>query len=75
MDQGFAIWSRKMYPFGKEEAASLERLFWFFSECVQRGDWELARACVPQLQQLQDDGSEKVEKILHALIICPSHLR
>ncbi|XP_039182796.1 zinc finger FYVE domain-containing protein 26 isoform X2 [Crotalus tigris] len=64
-----------MYPFGKEEAASLERLFWFFSECVQRGDWELARACVPQLQQLQDDGSEKVEKILHALIICPSHLR
>ncbi|KAL7992348.1 hypothetical protein Chor_016604 [Crotalus horridus] len=64
-----------MYPFGKEEAASLERLFWFFSECVQRGDWELARACVPQLQQLQDHGSEKVEKILHALIICPSHLR
>uniref|UniRef100_A0A670Z2X0 Zinc finger FYVE domain-containing protein 26 n=1 Tax=Pseudonaja textilis TaxID=8673 RepID=A0A670Z2X0_PSETE len=64
-----------MYPFGREEAASLERLFWFFSECVQRGDWELAQACVPQLQQLQDDGSEKVEKILHALIICPSRLR
>ncbi|XP_032083490.1 zinc finger FYVE domain-containing protein 26 isoform X2 [Thamnophis elegans] len=64
-----------MYPFGREEAASLERLFWFFSECMQRGDWELARACVPQLQQLQDDGSEKVEKILHALIICPSRLR
>uniref|UniRef100_A0A8C6XPT5 Zinc finger FYVE domain-containing protein 26 n=1 Tax=Naja naja TaxID=35670 RepID=A0A8C6XPT5_NAJNA len=64
-----------MYPFGREEAASLERLFWFFSECVQRGDWELAQACVPQLRQLQDDGSEKVEKILHALIICPSRLR
>ncbi|XP_025020021.1 zinc finger FYVE domain-containing protein 26 isoform X1 [Python bivittatus] len=64
-----------MYPFGKEEAASLERLFWFFSECVQRGDWELAQACVPQLHQWQGDGSEKVERILHALIICPSRLR
>uniref|UniRef100_A0A8C5SZE2 Zinc finger FYVE-type containing 26 n=1 Tax=Laticauda laticaudata TaxID=8630 RepID=A0A8C5SZE2_LATLA len=64
-----------MYPFGREEEASLERLFWFFSECVQRGEWELAQACVPQLQQLQDDGSEKVEKILHTLIICSSRLR
>ncbi|XP_048339945.1 zinc finger FYVE domain-containing protein 26 isoform X1 [Sphaerodactylus townsendi] len=64
-----------MLPFGKEESASLEQLFWFFCESVQRGDWELAQACVPQLHQLQEDGPEKVETILHALVACPSRLR
>ncbi|XP_054825928.1 zinc finger FYVE domain-containing protein 26 [Eublepharis macularius] len=64
-----------MLPFGKEESTSLERLFWFFCECVQRGDWELAQACVPQLQQWPDDGTEKVGMILHALVACPSRLR
>uniref|UniRef100_A0A8C3SBW4 Zinc finger FYVE domain-containing protein 26 n=1 Tax=Chelydra serpentina TaxID=8475 RepID=A0A8C3SBW4_CHESE len=44
-----------MHPFGNEEAASLEHLFWFFCECVQRGDWELAQACIPQLHQWQGD--------------------
>ncbi|KAL8169575.1 UNVERIFIED_CONTAM: hypothetical protein K2H54_052616 [Gekko kuhli] len=64
-----------MLPFGKEESASLERLFWFFCECMQRGDWELAQACVPQLHQWQEGGAEKVETILCALVACPSHLR
>ncbi|XP_044292041.1 zinc finger FYVE domain-containing protein 26 isoform X1 [Varanus komodoensis] len=64
-----------MYPFGKEESVSLERLFWFFCESVQRGDWELAQACVPQLHQWKEDDSEKVEAILHALVVCPFRLR
>ncbi|XP_019406944.1 PREDICTED: zinc finger FYVE domain-containing protein 26 isoform X1 [Crocodylus porosus] len=64
-----------MHPFGKEDTASLEHLFGFFCECVRRGDWELAQACVPQLHQWQGDDSEKVEAILHALITCPSQLR
>ncbi|XP_061467048.1 zinc finger FYVE domain-containing protein 26 isoform X2 [Rhineura floridana] len=64
-----------MYPFGKEESASLEHLFWFFCECVKRGDWELAQACIPQLSRWQEDGCEKVRSALHALIVCPSHLR
>ncbi|XP_077178608.1 zinc finger FYVE domain-containing protein 26 isoform X2 [Paroedura picta] len=64
-----------MLPFGKEESASLERLFWFFCECVRRGDWELAQACVPQLHQWREEGAEKVETILRALVACPSHWR
>uniref|UniRef100_A0A8D2LXZ9 Zinc finger FYVE domain-containing protein 26 n=1 Tax=Varanus komodoensis TaxID=61221 RepID=A0A8D2LXZ9_VARKO len=71
----FAFCSRRMYPFGKEESVSLERLFWFFCESVQRGDWELAQACVPQLHQWKEDDSEKVEAILHALVVCPFRLR
>nr|XP_020655714.1 zinc finger FYVE domain-containing protein 26 [Pogona vitticeps] len=66
--------SRKMFPFGKEESASLEELFHFFCECVQRGEWELAQACIPQLHQWKD-GSEKVERILYALVTCPSQFR
>uniref|UniRef100_A0A8D2LVY8 Zinc finger FYVE domain-containing protein 26 n=1 Tax=Varanus komodoensis TaxID=61221 RepID=A0A8D2LVY8_VARKO len=58
-----------------EESVSLERLFWFFCESVQRGDWELAQACVPQLHQWKEDDSEKVEAILHALVVCPFRLR
>ncbi|NXL88181.1 ZFY26 protein, partial [Alectura lathami] len=65
----------KMHPFGDEEAASLERLFGFFCECVRRGDWELAQACVPQLHQRPGDGPEKVEAILRALVACPAGLR
>uniref|UniRef100_A0ABM5FA00 Zinc finger FYVE domain-containing protein 26 n=1 Tax=Pogona vitticeps TaxID=103695 RepID=A0ABM5FA00_9SAUR len=63
-----------MFPFGKEESASLEELFHFFCECVQRGEWELAQACIPQLHQWKD-GSEKVERILYALVTCPSQFR
>ncbi|NXN85528.1 ZFY26 protein, partial [Bombycilla garrulus] len=65
----------KMYSFGNEEADSLERLFGFFCECVRRGHWELAQACVPQLSQWQGDGPEKVEAILRALVACPVGVR
>ncbi|NWS76938.1 ZFY26 protein, partial [Crotophaga sulcirostris] len=57
-----------MHAFGKERAASLERLFGFFCECVRHGDWELAQACVPQLSRVRP---EKVEAILRALVACP----
>ncbi|NWH59484.1 ZFY26 protein, partial [Geococcyx californianus] len=62
----------KMHSFGKEEAASLERLFGFFCECVRHGDWELARACVPQLGRGRP---EKVEAVLQALVACPLGVR
>uniref|UniRef100_A0A8C4VEN6 Zinc finger FYVE domain-containing protein 26 n=1 Tax=Falco tinnunculus TaxID=100819 RepID=A0A8C4VEN6_FALTI len=60
-----------MHSFGNEEAVSLERLFGFFCECVQHGDWELAQACVPQLSQWHGDGPGKVEAVLQALVACP----
>ncbi|NWS80127.1 ZFY26 protein, partial [Toxostoma redivivum] len=65
----------KMYSFGNEEADSLERLFGFFCECVRRGHWELAQACVPQLSQWHGDGPGKVEAILEALVACPVGVR
>ncbi|NXO94865.1 ZFY26 protein, partial [Certhia brachydactyla] len=65
----------KMHSFGNEEADSLERLFGFFCECVRRGHWELAQACVPQLSQWHGDGSGKVEAILQALVACPVGVR
>ncbi|KAM7041726.1 zinc finger FYVE domain-containing protein 26 isoform 1-T1 [Acridotheres tristis] len=64
-----------MYSFGNEEADSLERLFGFFCECVRRGHWELAQACVPQLSQWHGDGPGKVEAILEALVACPVGVR
>ncbi|NXW43474.1 ZFY26 protein, partial [Nyctiprogne leucopyga] len=65
----------KMHCFGNEDEVSLERLFGFFCECVRRGDWELAQACVPQLSQGHGDGPEKVEAILQALVACPMGVR
>ncbi|XP_023784077.1 zinc finger FYVE domain-containing protein 26 isoform X2 [Cyanistes caeruleus] len=64
-----------MHSFGNEEADSLERLFGFFCECVRRGHWELAQACVPQLSQWHGDGPGKVEAILRALVACPVGVR
>ncbi|KAL1789538.1 zinc finger protein FYVE domain-containing protein 26 isoform X1 [Sigmodon hispidus] len=63
------------YPFGKEETATEEQLFKFFCECLRRGAWELAQACVPQLHKGQGDIPQKVEDILHALVQCPMLLR
>ncbi|NWI35444.1 ZFY26 protein, partial [Picathartes gymnocephalus] len=65
----------KMHSFGNEEADSLERLFGFFCECVRRGHWELAQACVPQLSQWHGDGPGKVEAILQSLVACPVGVR
>ncbi|XP_028644669.1 zinc finger FYVE domain-containing protein 26 isoform X3 [Grammomys surdaster] len=63
------------YPFGKEETTTEEQLFGFFCECLRRGDWELAQACVPQLHRGQGEIPQKVEDILQALVQCPILLR
>ncbi|XP_076978925.1 zinc finger FYVE domain-containing protein 26 [Tamandua tetradactyla] len=63
------------HPFGKEEAASQKQLFGFFCECLRRGEWELAQACIPQLQEGQGDIPKRVEDILEALVECPNLLR
>uniref|UniRef100_A0A8C0K057 Zinc finger FYVE-type containing 26 n=1 Tax=Canis lupus dingo TaxID=286419 RepID=A0A8C0K057_CANLU len=63
------------HPFGKEEIASQKQLFGFFCECLRRGEWELAQACVPQLHEAQGDIPKKVEDILQALVVCPDQLR
>ncbi|XP_036166656.1 zinc finger FYVE domain-containing protein 26 isoform X1 [Myotis myotis] len=63
------------HPFGKEETASQRELFGFFCECLQRGEWELAQACVPQLHAAQGDIPKQVEDILRALVACPHQLR
>lgn len=63
------------HPFGTEETASQKELFGFFCECLRRGEWELAQACVPQLHEAQGDVPKKVEDILQALVVCPHQLR
>ncbi|XP_003797422.1 zinc finger FYVE domain-containing protein 26 [Otolemur garnettii] len=63
------------HPFGKEEDASQKQLFRFFCECLRRGEWELAQACVPQLHEAQGDIPKRVEDILQALVVCPDLLR
>ncbi|XP_008058259.1 zinc finger FYVE domain-containing protein 26 [Carlito syrichta] len=63
------------HPFGEEEATSQKQLFGFFCECLRRGEWELAQACVPQLHQGQGDIPRRVEDILQALVVCPHLLR
>uniref|UniRef100_A0A2K6GRH0 Zinc finger FYVE-type containing 26 n=1 Tax=Propithecus coquereli TaxID=379532 RepID=A0A2K6GRH0_PROCO len=63
------------HPFGKEEDASQKQLFGFFCECLRRGEWELAQACVPQLHEAQGDIPKRVEDILQALVMCPDLLR
>ncbi|XP_069852002.1 zinc finger FYVE domain-containing protein 26-like isoform X1 [Dipodomys merriami] len=63
------------FPFGKEESATEKQLFEFFCECLRRGEWELAQACVHQLHEGQGDIPKKVEDILQALVRCPYLLR
>ncbi|XP_064148696.1 zinc finger FYVE domain-containing protein 26 isoform X2 [Loxodonta africana] len=63
------------HPFGKEEAASQKQLWGFFCECLRRGEWELAQACVPQLHEGQGDIPKRVEDVLQALVVCPHLLR
>lgn len=64
-----------MHPFGREEESSLQQLFGFFTQCARRGEWELARACVPQLREAADGSSERLQGILRALVTCPYPLR
>ncbi|XP_030626827.1 zinc finger FYVE domain-containing protein 26 [Chanos chanos] len=43
-----------MHPFGREEESSRQELYGFFRLCLQRGEWELAGACVQQLEAACD---------------------
>ncbi|KAJ8341067.1 hypothetical protein SKAU_G00333580 [Synaphobranchus kaupii] len=64
-----------MHPFGREEENSLQQLFDFFTLCARCGEWELARACVPQLRDAADGSSQRLQDILRALVTCPYLLR
>ncbi|OCT68853.1 hypothetical protein XELAEV_18040158mg [Xenopus laevis] len=57
------------HPFGEEEEASLRSLHGFFCWCLHRANWELARACLPQLYRGARAG--EVEEILTALVTAP----
>ncbi|KFO24196.1 zinc finger FYVE domain-containing protein 26 [Fukomys damarensis] len=63
------------HPFGKEETATEKQLFEFFCECLRRGEWELAQACIHQLHEAHGDIPKRVEDILQALVLCPDLLR
>uniref|UniRef100_A0A3B5KZW3 Zinc finger FYVE domain-containing protein 26 n=1 Tax=Xiphophorus couchianus TaxID=32473 RepID=A0A3B5KZW3_9TELE len=63
------------YPFGREAEASLRDLFEHFKRCLQHGEWQLASACVPQLLSSQAELSEKVRKIIRAIICHPYSLK
>ncbi|XP_047395445.1 zinc finger FYVE domain-containing protein 26 isoform X2 [Sciurus carolinensis] len=63
------------HPFGEEKTATEKQLFEFFCECLRRGEWELAQACVHQLHEAHGDIPKRVEDILHALVLCPHLLR
>lgn len=65
----------EMHPFGREEAASQERLLGFFWRCVRRGGWGLAQACLPQLCRCPAGGPQQVEAVLRALVACPAAVR
>ncbi|XP_038621532.1 zinc finger FYVE domain-containing protein 26 isoform X1 [Tachyglossus aculeatus] len=63
-----------MHPFGRESAAAQDQLFGFFRGCLRRGEWELARACLPQLRAPTTE-PDRLEAILRALVACPTRLR
>uniref|UniRef100_A0A3Q1GCL6 Uncharacterized protein n=1 Tax=Acanthochromis polyacanthus TaxID=80966 RepID=A0A3Q1GCL6_9TELE len=65
-----------MHPFGREAETSLQDLFEYFKRCLQHAEWELARACVPQLvnsggelsEQLQDQSCSEDQTLQHTFI-------
>ncbi|KAG7466132.1 hypothetical protein MATL_G00161540 [Megalops atlanticus] len=60
-----------MHPFGREGESSLQQLFGFFTCCLRCGEWELARACVPQLKQAGGESAQRLLDILKAIVTCP----
>uniref|UniRef100_A0A3B3RE68 Zinc finger FYVE domain-containing protein 26 n=1 Tax=Paramormyrops kingsleyae TaxID=1676925 RepID=A0A3B3RE68_9TELE len=56
---------------GKKEDSSMEQLFSFFTLCLQCGDWELAQACVPQLNNTTCTSTQCLQDILKSLVTCP----
>ncbi|XP_024130107.1 zinc finger FYVE domain-containing protein 26 isoform X3 [Oryzias melastigma] len=64
-----------MHPFGCEAETSLQDLFQYFQGALQRGEWELASACVPQLLSSSGGLSERLKDIIKAVICHPHSLR
>uniref|UniRef100_A0A3B3CS37 Zinc finger FYVE domain-containing protein 26 n=1 Tax=Oryzias melastigma TaxID=30732 RepID=A0A3B3CS37_ORYME len=63
-----------MHPFGCEAETSLQDLFQYFQGALQRGEWELASACVPQLLSSSGGLSERLKDIIKAVICHPHSL-
>lgn len=64
-----------MHPFGREEETSRRELFGFFTRCLQRGEWELAAACVCQLGDERGDDTQSPQDIVKAIVTHPYPLR
>uniref|UniRef100_A0A3Q2WT35 Zinc finger FYVE domain-containing protein 26 n=1 Tax=Haplochromis burtoni TaxID=8153 RepID=A0A3Q2WT35_HAPBU len=64
-----------MHPFGCEAETSLQDLFEYFKRCLQHGEWELARACVPQLVNSEGELSENLRDIIKAIVSHPYSLK
>ncbi|XP_056616274.1 zinc finger FYVE domain-containing protein 26 isoform X2 [Triplophysa dalaica] len=64
-----------MHPFGREEETSRQELFGFFTRCLQRGEWELAAACVCQLGDARGDNPRDPRDIVKALVTHPYPLK
>lgn len=60
-----------MHPFGREEETSRRELFGFFTRCLQRGEWELAAACVCQLGNAHGDDPHNLHDIVKAIVTHP----
>uniref|UniRef100_A0A3Q1CG55 Zinc finger FYVE domain-containing protein 26 n=1 Tax=Amphiprion ocellaris TaxID=80972 RepID=A0A3Q1CG55_AMPOC len=64
-----------MHPFGREAETSLQDLFEYFKRCLQHAEWELARACVPQLVNSGGELSEQLRVIIRAIVTHPYSLK
>uniref|UniRef100_A0A3B4H3Y1 Zinc finger FYVE domain-containing protein 26 n=1 Tax=Pundamilia nyererei TaxID=303518 RepID=A0A3B4H3Y1_9CICH len=64
-----------MHPFGCEAETSLQDLFEYFKRCLQHGEWELARACVPQLVNSEGGLSENLRDMIKAIVSHPYSLK
>nr|AHH02828.1 zinc finger FYVE domain-containing protein 26 [Danio rerio] len=64
-----------MHPFGREEETSRRELFGFFRRCLQRGEWELAAACVSQLGEARAEDPHSPRDIVKAIVTHPYPLR
>ena len=56
------------HPFGREDEVSCEQLFKFFCNNLHLGQWELARACIPQLHKQKSALHGNVENVLDDVI-------
>ncbi|XP_062851780.1 zinc finger FYVE domain-containing protein 26 [Trichomycterus rosablanca] len=63
-----------MHPFGREEESSVQDLYIFFTQCIQHGEWELAAACIHQLNQAAGDVPCHPNDIITAIVTHPYQL-